>query len=77
MAAGRTGWPQSRRFRRSFWLHLGRRWISLWRPIHAIYLRIHPSTDLINPNNLAILLRHLRCATFELPFAADEQLRIL
>ena len=31
-----------------------------------------PEHGLINPNNLAILLRHLRCATFELPFAADE-----
>jgi len=27
---------------------------------------------LINPNNLAILLRHLRCATFELPFEEGE-----
>ncbi len=32
-----------------------------------------PEHGLINPNNLAILLRHLRCATFELPFAADEK----
>ncbi|MFQ5943739.1 MAG: DEAD/DEAH box helicase [Anaerolineales bacterium] len=31
-----------------------------------------PEHGLINPNNLAILLRHLRCAAFELPFAADE-----
>jgi len=28
---------------------------------------------LINPDNLAILLRHLRCAAFELPFEADER----
>ena len=31
-----------------------------------------PEHALINPNNLAILLRHLRCAAFELPFAADD-----
>ena len=31
-----------------------------------------PEHGLINPNNLAILLRHLRCAAFELPFSADE-----
>lgn len=32
-----------------------------------------PEAGLINPDNLAILLRHLRCAAFELPFAADER----
>ncbi|NIS81761.1 MAG: DEAD/DEAH box helicase [Anaerolineales bacterium] len=31
-----------------------------------------PEMGLINPDNLAILLRHLRCATFELPFDAGE-----
>lgn len=31
-----------------------------------------PEMGLINPDNLAILLRHLRCATFELPFEGDE-----
>lgn len=31
-----------------------------------------PEMGLINPNNLAILLRHLRCAAFELPFQAGE-----
>ena len=27
---------------------------------------------LINPDNLAILLRHVRCAAFELPFEVGE-----
>ncbi len=31
-----------------------------------------PEMGLINPDNLAILLRHLRCATFELPFEPEE-----
>lgn len=31
-----------------------------------------PEMGLINPDNLAILERHLRCAAFELPFDADE-----
>lgn len=31
-----------------------------------------PEHGLINPNNLAILTRHLRCAAFELPFQAGE-----
>jgi DEAD/DEAH box helicase domain-containing protein len=31
-----------------------------------------PEHGLIHPDNLAILLRHLRCAAFELPFERDE-----
>jgi DEAD/DEAH box helicase domain-containing protein len=31
-----------------------------------------PEMGLINPDNLAILTRHLRCAAFELPFEGDE-----
>ena len=31
-----------------------------------------PEHGLINPDNLAILLRHLRCAAFELPFEKSE-----
>ncbi|MGD8554640.1 MAG: DEAD/DEAH box helicase [Anaerolineales bacterium] len=31
-----------------------------------------PEMGLINPDNLAILARHLRCAAFELPFEAGE-----
>jgi DEAD/DEAH box helicase domain-containing protein len=31
-----------------------------------------PEMGLINPDNLAILLRHLRCAAFELPFEPEE-----
>ncbi len=31
-----------------------------------------PEHALINPNNLLILLKHLRCATFELPFENGE-----
>lgn len=32
-----------------------------------------PEAGLINPDNLTILLRHLRCAAFELPFSKDEK----
>jgi DEAD/DEAH box helicase domain-containing protein len=32
-----------------------------------------PEMGLINPDNLAITLRHLRCAAFELPFEAGER----
>ncbi|HUF23250.1 MAG TPA: DEAD/DEAH box helicase [Vicinamibacterales bacterium] len=32
-----------------------------------------PEHALINPDNLHILLDHVKCAAFELPFAADEQ----
>jgi DEAD/DEAH box helicase domain-containing protein len=31
-----------------------------------------PEHGLIHPDNLAILIRHLRCAAFELPFEANE-----
>lgn len=31
-----------------------------------------PEMGLINPDNLAILIRHLRCAAFELPFETGE-----
>ncbi|OGO10319.1 MAG: hypothetical protein A2Y93_13275 [Chloroflexi bacterium RBG_13_68_17] len=31
-----------------------------------------PEHGLINPDNLALLVRHLRCAAFELPFRAGE-----
>ncbi len=31
-----------------------------------------PEMGLINPDNLAILVRHLRCAAFELPFEQNE-----
>ncbi|MCK5054663.1 MAG: DUF1998 domain-containing protein, partial [Anaerolineales bacterium] len=41
---------------------------------HPFYLfERSPEMGLINPDNLAILLRHLRCAAFELPFEADER----
>ncbi|MBN1265785.1 MAG: DEAD/DEAH box helicase [Anaerolineales bacterium] len=32
-----------------------------------------PEAGLINPDNIAILLRHLRCAAFELPFNRQEK----
>ncbi len=41
--------------------------------LHPRYLfERSPEHGLINPNNLAILLRHLRCAAFELPFEQGE-----
>lgn len=40
---------------------------------HPEYLfQRSPEAALINPNNLLILLDHLRCAAFELPFQAGE-----
>jgi DEAD/DEAH box helicase domain-containing protein len=40
---------------------------------HPAYLfERSPEHGLINPDNLAILLRHIRCAAFELPFQEGE-----
>jgi DEAD/DEAH box helicase domain-containing protein len=40
---------------------------------HPAYLfERSPEMGLINPDNLAILLRHVRCAAFELPFESGE-----
>jgi DEAD/DEAH box helicase domain-containing protein len=40
---------------------------------HPAYLfERSPEMGLINPDNLAIMLRHLRCAAFELPFESEE-----
>ena len=36
------------------------------------FLGRSPENALINPDHLLILLSHLRCAMFELPFAKDE-----
>jgi len=32
-----------------------------------------PENGLVNPDNLAILLNHIKCAAFELPFSDDEK----
>ena len=37
------------------------------------FLSQPPEMGLINPDNIHILLSHLQCATFELPFGADER----
>src|SRR5262245_11400810 len=37
------------------------------------FLNQPPEMGLINPENIHILLNHLRCATFELPFGANEK----
>lgn len=39
---------------------------------HPQYLANSPEKALVDPNNLLVLYQHLRCATFELPFAPDE-----
>ena len=39
---------------------------------HPEYLSNSPEKALVDPNNLLVLYQHLRCATFELPFARDE-----
>lgn len=42
--------------------------------LHPRYLfERSPEHGLINPDNLSILLRHLRCAAFELPFQSGER----
>lgn len=38
----------------------------------AYFFEHSPEQGLVNPNNLLILLGHLRCAAFELPFQAGE-----
>lgn len=41
---------------------------------HPAYLfERSPEMGLINPDNLAILLRHVRCAAFELPFESGDR----
>lgn len=41
--------------------------------MHPRYLFEHPPEHaLINPDNLVILVNHLRCAAYELPFAVEE-----
>ena len=39
----------------------------------AYFFEASPEHALINPDNLQILLGHIKCAAFELPFAPDEQ----
>ena len=39
----------------------------------AYFFEASPEHALINPDNLQILLDHIKCAAFELPFASDEQ----
>ena len=39
----------------------------------AYFFDASPEHALINPDNLQILLDHIKCAAFELPFAPDEQ----
>ena len=46
---------------------------SVHRPQPVVFLRGVPEHALINPDNLHILLDHVKCAAFELPFTNDEQ----
>ncbi len=39
---------------------------------HPEYLNNSPEKALVDPNNLLVFYQHLRCATFELPFAPEE-----
>ena len=39
----------------------------------AYFFETSPEHALINPDNLQILLDHIKCAAFELPFSPDEQ----
>ena len=39
----------------------------------AYFFEASPEHALINPDNLQILLDHIKCAAFELPFSPDEQ----
>ena len=39
----------------------------------AYFFDASPEHALINPDNLHILIDHVKCAAFELPFASDEQ----
>lgn len=41
----------------------------------AFFFEASPEHALINPENLQILLDHIKCAAFELPFARDEDER--
>ena len=45
---------------------------SVHGPASAYFFDASPEHALINPDNLQILLDHIKCAAFELPFSADE-----
>jgi hypothetical protein len=46
-------------------------WISIWLPILNT-ARPQPGTGADRPQNLVILLQHISCAAFELPFSSNE-----
>ncbi len=37
------------------------------------FFELHPENGLVNPNNLLIMVSHLKCAAFELPFSDGER----
>ena len=52
-----------------------RRSISSSSAIPSYFFDASPEHALINPDNLHILLDHVKCAAFELPFTRDEHVR--
>ena len=55
------------------WSPPARRSISSWCRTRSFSLATRPSTAYVNPDNLQILLNHLKCAAFELPLREDEK----
>ena len=46
--------------------------INMLSTIQTIYLGNAPEEALINPDNILILMDHLKCAAFELPFSMTD-----
>ena len=69
--AGRAGGGNRRRWR--CWWRRALRWISILSRIREYFFNRPPEHAHINPDNLEILINHLKCAAFELPIREDEK----
>jgi DEAD/DEAH box helicase domain-containing protein len=67
-AGGGAGSP------RRFWWHPPFRWISFWRTSRTIFSTRRREHSPHQPDNLYILVNHVKCAAFEKPFAPGENL---
>ena len=75
LAARRARGAPQRRFVRRYGRELFARSINLWCAIPIIFSAARPSTRYIQPDNLEILVNHLKCAAFELPLERRRKIR--
>ena len=55
------------------WWPAARRSTSSWSPTRIISSNVRRKSGLIDPNNLIVLVNHVKCAAFELPFQDGEE----